>query len=194
MSGVINLSKGGKLNLDKSLSKVRVGLAWDASRLAGQAFDADVSAAVLKVRDGQPDKRSFVSTDLFIYYNNKGAPNGCIRHSGDNRTGAGDGDDESIVVDINALPPETAEVTFIASIHEGDAKRQDWSMLHAVATLYNEENGAVLARFDLGTDFAGKISTQTVSLHRNPNGSWVFTAIGQGHTFGLGPFVDEWSA
>lgn len=187
---MINLTKGGSLNLDKGLNRVRIGLAWDASALAGQSFDADVSAAVLKGADAATKK--FVTNEHFVFYNNKEAPGGAVKHSGDNRTGESAGDDESIIVNLISLPADTTEVTFIASIHGGAEKGQDWSKLHAVCTLYNDETGAVLAKFDLGTDFAGKISTQPVSLYKNENGTWVFKAIGAGYDFGLAPFVEKW--
>jgi len=184
---MINLSKGSSFNLDKGLSRVRVGLAWN--EIPGGGLDADISAAVLKGAD--PAARKFLTDSHFVFYNNKATPDGAVKHSGDNRTGAGDGDDESLVIDLSALSAEVSEVAIIASIHEGDTKKQDWAMLNATATLYDDTNGKVLATYSLGTDYAGQFSVQPVSLYRE-GGTWVFKALGAGYAFGLGPFVDKW--
>ncbi len=186
----INLAKGGTISLEKSLNRVRIGLAWDETGSTGEKADADLSAVVLKGDDAALKK--FVTNEHFVFYNNRAAPDDSVKHSGDNRTGAGEGDDESIIVNLTALPAETIDVTFIATIHNGAANRQDWSKLHAVATLYNDEIGAVLARYDLNTNFGGKVCTQPVSLHKNEAGLWTFKAIGAGYDFGLIPFVEKW--
>jgi tellurium resistance protein TerD len=184
----INLSKGATLDLQKHLSRVRIGLAWDASKLTGQAFDADASVAVLK---GTANKK-FVTDSHFVFYNNKATPEGAVKHSGDNRTGNAVGDDESVIIDLTLLPAETTEVAIIASIHDGAARKQDWSALNAVATLYDDTSGSVLATYNLGSDFAGKISVQPVSLYKGDTGQWVYKALGAGYDFGLQPFVEKW--
>ncbi|WP_426956191.1 TerD family protein [Muricoccus radiodurans] len=186
----INLRKGGSFDLEKRLSRVRIGLAWDGNAMGGAAFDADVSVAVLK----GADKKSFIADEWFIFYNNLRAPGDAVVHSGDNRTGQAEGDDETVTIDLNALPPETTEVAVVATIHEGLARRQDWSKLKAVATLYNDADGSVLASYPLGTDFAGKVSVQPVSLYRGEGGKWTFAALGAGYDVGLDAFVAQWSS
>lgn len=184
----INLAKGRGLDLEKRYANVRVGLAWDANALGGAPFDADVSVAVLK----GDEVRKLVADEWFVFYNNKASPADAVTHGGDNRTGRGDGDDETVTIRLGSLPPETTEVAIVASIHDGEERRQDWSALKAACTLYDADAGTVLARYDLGRDFAGKVSVQVASFYRTEAGRWTFKALGAGYAHGLGPFVESW--
>ncbi|MCK8783257.1 TerD family protein [Roseomonas sp. NAR14] len=186
----IRLEKSGAIDLEKRLKRVRVGISWDPNGYAGAEFDADVSCAVLKQVG---EARKLVADEWFVFYNNTASPGGVVKHSGDNRTGAAEGDDETVTVDLTALPPETVEVTIIATIHEGRARGQDWSRLKASIRLYNDESGGVLAEYDLGADHVGMIAVQFASLYKDEGGRWRFKALGTGHDFGLERFVAAWT-
>jgi hypothetical protein len=109
----VNLSKGGKVDLTKeaggTLTKVRVGLGWDARKTAGAAYDLDASAV------GLGENGFCVTTDWFVYYNNPASPGDAIVHQGDNLTGTGTGDDEQILVDLAKLPDAVADVRFVVT-------------------------------------------------------------------------------
>lgn len=188
----INLTKGGSINLSKSnpgLTKVKVGLGWDVS---GNSipYDLDVSAAVLKLVNGAT---KLVSEGHFVFYNQKVSSDGSVIHSGDNRTGNGDGDDETIIVDLTKLPAETAEVTFVVTIHEAAQRGQHFGQIsNAYANLYDANTGAVLATYDLDADANGMYAIQFVSLYKDASGEWTFKAIGAGYQVDLGAFLAEW--
>ena len=114
---VINLSKGQGISLSKEapgLSRLRVGLGWDERATNGQAFDLDASALLLGA-----DNRIRNEKD-FVFYNNLSTPNGSVVHQGDNRTGNGDGDDETIIIELDQVDPEIQRIVIIASSHSGD--------------------------------------------------------------------------
>ncbi|MFF9561603.1 TerD family protein, partial [Streptomyces albus] len=115
----VTLAKGGNVSLSKAapnLTKVAVGLGWDARSTSGADFDLDASALVTG-----PERK--VLSDLhFVFYNNLRSPDGSIEHTGDNLTGEGDGDDEVINVDLPAVPPNVTNIFFPVSIHDADAR------------------------------------------------------------------------
>src|ERR1700755_3174183 len=103
----VSLTKGGNVSLTKAapgLSAVTVGLGWDARTTDGQAFDLDASAIVCGA-DGRA-----VSDQHFVFFNNLTTPDGAVRHTGDNVTGEGEGDDEQIIVNLSALTPDVSKV------------------------------------------------------------------------------------
>ena len=106
----INLSKGGNINLSKTaptMNKVDLGLGWNPRATDGKAFDLD-AVAFLTGEDGK------VRLDgEFIFFNQKTSPCGSVNHNGDNRTGDGDGDDETISVDLSKVPQEVVKIVFL---------------------------------------------------------------------------------
>ncbi len=187
----INLTKGGSLNLSKAepaLAQVRVGLGWELpSQLP--PLDLDVSAFVCRLNAQQEPK--LLSEQHFVFYNNKATPNGAVQHSGDNRTGAGEGDDESLVVALGQLEPEVREISFVVTIHEAAERRQHFGQLkEAYIRIYNEQTGKVLCAYDLDEQFGRETAVQMGSLVRNAEGQWEFRAVGAGYTLDLGAFVN----
>jgi len=122
----ITLNKGGNLSLSKtdpSLTQVLVGLGWDARATDGVDFDLDASAFLLGANDkvrGEHD---------FIFYNQPRSPEGSVEHTGDNRTGAGDGDDESLKIDLTRLPADVQKIIFTVTIHDAEARRQNFGQV-----------------------------------------------------------------
>lgn len=142
----ISLNKGERLSLGKEapdLKKVLVGLGWDARSTDGADFDLDASAFLLNA-SGK------VRSDAdFIFYNQLKSTCGSVQHTGDNRTGEGEGDDEAIMVDLPRVPADVQKIAFTATIHEADARRQNFGQVgNAYIRLVNAETNAEVARYD----------------------------------------------
>ncbi|VVP82909.1 General stress protein 16U [Pseudomonas fluorescens] len=178
----LSLQKGGNLSLtktDPSLTRIIVGLGWDPRATDGTEFDLDASAFLLnasgKVR-GDTD---------FIFYNQLKSTDGSVEHMGDNRTGAGDGDDEIVKVDLSRVPADVDKVVFTVTIHDADTRRQNFGQVGgAFIRILNEVTGAEVVRYDLAEDASTETAMIFAELYRN-NGEWKFRAIGQGYAGGL---------
>src|SRR3954447_17165151 len=149
----ISLSKGQKVDLTKTnpgLSKVIVGLGWDTNKYdGGKDFDLDSSVFLL----GENGK---VGSDSdFIFYNNATGGNGSVVHTGDNRTGDGDGDDEQVNIDLTNVPAAIQRISFTITIHDADSRNQNFGQVsNSYARIFNEATGEELTRYDLGEDFS----------------------------------------
>ena len=179
----INLSKGQKVDLTKGnpgLKKIMVGLGWDVNAFdSGADFDLDASAFLVGANGKCPTEKEF------IFYGNLIHPSEAVKHMGDNLTGAGDGDDEQIVVDLSKMPANIEKVVFTVTIYEAEARRQNFGQVNnAFIRIYNEVNGEELLRYDLGEDFS--IETAAVFGELYKHGSeWKFNAVGSGFQGGL---------
>ena len=184
----ISLSKGGNVNLSKEapgLNNIVVGLGWDARATDGAAFDLDASAFLVKL-DGK------VRTDSdFCFYNNKVVAGGAVQHAGDNTTGAGDGDDETIKVELSKIPADLDKVVFAVTIHEAEVRKQNFGQVnHAYIRVVNEEGGQELARYDLSEDASIETAMIFGEIYR-VGADWKFKAVGQGFAGGLGPLASS---
>lgn len=178
----VNLSKGANVNLSKEapgLNRVLVGLGWDARATDGQAFDLDASLFMVKA-DGK-----VTSDAYFIFYNQPKSPEGAVEHTGDNLTGAGEGDDESIRVALERVPAEIQRLVVTVTIHEAESRRQNFGQVNnAFMRIVNETTNAEIARFDLSEDYSTETAMIFGELYRNGN-DWKFKAVGQGSSGGL---------
>ena len=182
----ISLTKGGNVNLSKeapNLTNIAVGLGWNPRATDGQAFDLDAVAFLVneagKVR---------ADTD-FIFFNNLKSADGSVEHTGDNRTGEGDGDDEVIKVDLSKVPADVSKVVFCAVIYDGQARNQNFGQVaNAYIRIVNTQGGAEVARYDLSEDSSTETAMIFGELYKN-NGEWKFRAVGQGFAGGLGPLA-----
>lgn len=178
----ISLTKGGNVSLTKEapgLSAVVVGLGWDARTTTGADFDLDASA--IGVNSGG----TVVSPSHFIFFNNLQSPDGAIRHTGDNLTGEGDGDDEQIVLNLAAMPAEVDKVVFPVSIYDGESRGQSFGQVrNAFIRIINQADNAEIARFDLSEDASTETAMVFGEVYRN-GGEWKFRAVGQGYSSGL---------
>ena len=187
----ISLSKGGNVSLSKEapgIKKILVGLGWEARATDGAAFDLDASAFLVK-SDGK------VRNDNdFIFYNNLKSSDGSVEHMGDNRTGAGDGDDEVVKVDLEKVPAEIDKIAFTVTIHEGEARRQNFGgVQNAYIRVVNQDGDKEIARYDLSEDASVETAMIFGEVYRNA-GEWKFKAIGQGFKGGLGPLARNYGA
>jgi len=179
----ISLQKGQKVDLTKgnpSLSKALVGLGWDTKKYDGGAdFDLDAAAFVL----GENGK---VMNDAdFVFYNNLKHSSGAVSHTGDNLTGAGEGDDEVILIDFSKIPSNVNKVSFTVTIHEAESRKQNFGQVsNAFIRIVDEAKGQELIRYDLGEDFSVETAVVVAELYRN-GAEWKFNAIGSGFQGGL---------
>lgn len=179
----ISLQKGQKVSLTKGnpgLAKVIVGLGWDVNAFdTGGDFDLD-TAAFLLTDTGRVSK-----PEDFVFFGNLMHPSGCAQHMGDNLTGAGDGDDEQIKINLSVVPENITRIAFSVTIYEAETRRQNFGQVNnAFIRIYNEENGEELLRYDLGEDFSIETAAVFGELYRS-NGEWKFNAIGSGYQGGL---------
>ena len=178
----ISLQKGGNVNLSKTdpnLKQVLLGLGWDARSTDGIDFDLDASIFMVtesgKVR----------SDSDFIFYGQLRSPCGAIEHTGDNRTGAGDGDDEALKIKLAQVPAAITRLVVAVTIHEAQTRKQNFGMVHdAFIRLVNIETNVEIARFDLSEDYSTETAMIFGEIYRY-GGEWKFKAVGQGYAGGL---------
>ncbi len=186
----INLSKGGRIDLAKeapSLTKVGIGLGWDTNSTdTGVDFDLDASVFMVNQSGKIPQEL------YFVFYNNLKSPDGAVEHTGDNRTGMGDGDDETINVNLSKVDGSILELIFVVTIHEAKSRGQNFGQVrNAYIRLYNQESGAEIAKYELDEDFSSETAIEFGSLYKK-DGSWRFKAVGSGYSAGLQGFVDKY--
>ncbi len=178
----VSLSKGGNVSLTKEapgLTAVTVGLGWDVRTTTGQDFDLDASA-ILVTSAGK-----VVNDGGFVFFNNLKSSDGSVQHLGDNLTGEGEGDDEQVNVDLQAVPAEVDKVVFAVSIYEGDKRGQTFGQVrNAFIRVVNQAGGAEIARYDLSEDASTETAMVFGELYRN-GADWKFRAVGQGYASGL---------
>jgi tellurium resistance protein TerD len=182
----ISLQKGGNVNLSKEapgLKKMTIGLGWDTRATDGAAFDLDGAVFLL----GTSGK---VRSDAdFIFYNNLKSSDGSIVHSGDNLTGAGEGDDETVSIDLSIVPADIDKIVVGVTIHDAETRRQNFGMVSkAFIRCINADGGTEIARYDLSEDGSTEAAMVFGEVYRNGT-DWKFRAIGQGFQGGLGPLA-----
>ncbi|MFC7419807.1 TerD family protein [Iodobacter arcticus] len=182
----ISLQKGGNVNLSKeapSLQKLVLGLGWDPRVTDGSAFDLDGSAFMLKA-----DGKVRADSD-FIFYNNLKSTDGSVTHAGDNTSGQGDGDDEKIVIDLALVPAEIEKITVGVTIHDAEARKQNFGMVGKAYIRCLDANGdKEIARYDLSEDSSTETAMVFGEIYR-AGAEWKFKAVGQGFAGGLGPLA-----
>lgn len=179
----ISLQKGQKVDLTKTnpgLKRVYVGLGWDTNKYdGGFAFDLDASVFLL----GESGK--VTSDGDFVFYNNKKHSSNSVEHLGDNLTGAGDGDDEQVKVNLELVPQDIQRIAFTVTINEAAERRQNFGQVsNAFIRVCDEETGQELIRYDLGEDFSIETAIVVGELYRH-GGEWKFNALGSGFQGGL---------
>ena len=179
----VSLKKGQKVDLTKGnpgLSKILIGLGWDTNKYDG-GFDFDLDAAAFLL--GASGKVN--SDEDFVFYNNLKHASGSVEHLGDNLTGAGEGDDEQIKIDLAMVPANIEKIDFTVTIHEAESRKQNFGQVsNAFIRVVDEANNKELIRYDLGEDFSIETAVVVGEIYRN-NGEWKFNAIGSGFQGGL---------
>ena len=179
----ITLTKGQKIDLTKgnpSLKKVVIGLGWDTNKYSG-GHDFDLDASVFLV--GSNGKTNH--DEDFIFYNNLESRNKAVIHTGDNRTGEGEGDDEQIILEFDKMPADVERMAVTVTIYEALERGQNFGQVsNAYVHVLDESNGKELIRYDLGEDFSIETAVVVGEIYRH-NGEWKFSAVGSGFQGGL---------
>ncbi|MGD6818568.1 TerD family protein [Metabacillus sp. 84] len=186
----ISLAKGQKVDLTKSnpgLTNIVVGLGWDVNKYdGGQDFDLDSSVFLLNAEGKCSSEADFV------FYNNTKGANGAVEHTGDNRTGEGEGDDEQVKVNLPGVPENIQKIAFTITIHDAETRSQNFGQVsNSYVRILNETNGEELIRYDLGEDFSIETAVVVGELYRHGS-EWKFSAIGSGYQGGLGSLVSDY--
>lgn len=186
----VSLQKGQKISLSKEsagLSKVIVGLGWDEAQSGNsgggilgslfgggsQAIDCDASAMLLQ--DGKLKDKGDI-----VYFGNLTHSSGTVRHMGDNLTGAGEGDDEQIMIDLASVPSKYDRIVVVVNIYEAVKRKQHFGMIrNAFVRIVDERSKKELCRYNLTDDYSGSLALIFGEVYRH-NGEWKFNAIGQG--------------
>lgn len=179
----VSLKKGQKVDLTKTnpgLKEVVVGLGWDVKRYdGGSDFDLDASAFMLGESGKVP------SDGEFIFYGNKKHSSGSVEHMGDNLTGAGEGDDEQIKINLGAIPENISKIDFTVTIYEAEQRKQNFGQVeNAFIRVVDAATDKELIRYDLTEDFSIETAVVVGGLYRH-GGEWKFNAIGSGFEGGL---------
>lgn len=178
----ISLQKGQKVDLTKGnagLKKLTVGLGWDTNKYdGGSDFDLDSAAFLLT------DSGKVGSEKDFVFYGNKVHESKSVTHLGDNLTGAGDGDDEQLTVELDKVPSNIQKISFTVTIHEAESRKQNFGQVSNSFIRILDDNGQELVRYDLGEDFSIETAIVVAEIYRNGS-EWKFSALGSGFGGGL---------
>ena len=195
----VSLSKGGNVSLSKEapgLTKMLVGLGWDQRSTDGGDFDLDASAFAL-------DAAGKIRNDNdFVFYNNLCGRGTCgnggcshgdgafgVQHTGDNKTGAGDGDDESVKIDLGKVPADVQRIAVCVTIHSPGV---NFGMINnAFVRVVNSADDKEIARYDLAEDASTETAMIFAEIYRSGT-EWKFKAVGQGFAGGLGPLAKNY--
>lgn len=188
-TGGVSLRKGEKVSLTKnnpSLNELTVGLGWDANGFVGQNFDLDAQVFMLK-EDGK-----VLSDQHFIFYSQLVSPEGSVQHSGDNKTGDGAGDDETIEVKLQQIPAEVVKVLFTVTIHEARTRNQSFGQVsNSYIRIVDKTTGQEMLRYDLSEDYSVETALVVGELYRH-NNEWKFNAVGAGFNDELVDFCNRY--
>lgn len=192
----VKLQKGQKVSLSKEyagLSKIIVGLGWDEIQQPRRLFapkpqDIDCDAFALLLVNGK-----LISNDDIVYYHNLTHKSRAVKHMGDNLTGAGDGDDEQIVIDLSSVPGQYDKIVLAVNIYEAFSRRQHFGMIqNAFIRLIDGRNDNEMCIYNLTENYSGQTAVLFGEVYRY-NGEWKFSAIGQGTTDGsIGEFAKRY--
>jgi len=179
----ISLAKGQKIDLTKGnegLKNVMFGLGWNVNKYDGESqFDLDVSAFLLGANGKVTGEKDF------IFYNQPSHVSGGVIYSGDNRTGEGDGDDETIKVDLSKIPSDIEKVVFVVTIDQAAERLQNFGMVNnSYIRGVDETNGTELFKYELDEDYSIETALVVGELYRRGT-EWKFSAVGSGYQGGL---------
>lgn len=175
-SNAIRVKKAEEINitrLDPTIRDVTIGVGWDLKRFEGDPIDLDVSVFLLDKNDRTREDEDFV------FYNNMGAREGAVKHMGDSRTGAGDGDDENVIINLMALPFEIVKIAFVLSIYDLDLNSNNFTMVKNVYfRMVNNETKLETFRFDMD-DALGEATGLFIGYVERVGSDWIFKAMAE---------------
>ena len=182
----INLQKGQRESINAP--KFTIGLGWDInSSSTGSAFDLDASVFILG------ENKKLVSDNHFVFYNNLKSPNDAVIHTGDNRTGDGDGDDEQILVDVSKIGNDVAEICIVVTIHEAAQRGQNFGQVrNSFIRIFDSNTNQELLKYELEEDFSIETAVEFGRIYKR-NGEWKFEAVGVGMKGGLEDYLNKYN-
>jgi tellurium resistance protein TerD len=181
----INLQKWQREQINAT--KFTVGLGWDTNASAtGGEFDLDASVFML----GENGK--LVADEYFVFYNNPKSPDGSLEHTGDNRTGDGEGDDEQILVDLTKIDPRVKEICVVVTIHEAEARKQNFGQVRNSFVRVVDSNNTELVKYELDEDYSVETAVEFGRIYER-GGIWKFEAVGSGMKGGLQDFLNKYN-
>jgi tellurium resistance protein TerD len=181
----INLEKGQRQSIEAP--KFVVGLGWDSNTSStGEAFDLDASVFLVGANG------KVLSDNHFVYYNNLKSPDEAVIHAGDNLTGAGDGDDEKIQVDLSKISADVNEICFVVTIHHADTKRQNFGQVRNSFIRVIDQSNTELVKYELDEDFSIETAVEFGRIYKR-NNEWKFEAVGQGMKGGLQDYLNKYN-
>lgn len=188
---MVNLQKGQKVDLTKTNPEVnlfKLGLGWNPNANVGKEFDVDVSAFMLNASN------KLFSEKHFIFYNNLESPTKALIHKGDNRTGQGEGDDETLTVDFSKIEPEVTSIVFVVTIHNAQENNQNFGQISgSYIRIMKGESDEEILKYDLNEDFSIETAVAFGKLYLK-DAEWKFEATGTGRNGGLQGYLTEYSA
>ena len=183
---MINLEKGQRVNVD--LPKFTIGLGWDTNN-SSTGFDFDLDASVFMLGEN----KKILADEYFVFYNNLKSPDGAVEHTGDNLTGEGDGDDESIKIDLTSINPQVSEIIVVVTIHKAEERKQNFGQVHnSFIRIFNTDTQEEILKYELEEDFSVETAVEFGRVYKK-NGQWKFEAIGVGQRGGLQEYLNKYN-
>ncbi|WP_371176287.1 TerD family protein [Bacillus atrophaeus] len=183
----ISLEKGQRIDLTKGkagLSKLLIGLGWDpvsagggflGKLFGGGGANIDCDASVLML-----DNDKFTEKKNLIYFGHLKSSCGSVKHTGDNLTGDGEGDDEQILVDLTKVPSHINKLVFVVNIYDCVKRKQDFGMIqNAFIRVVDQSKNEELVKYNLKENYSGKTSLIAAEIYRQGS-EWKFAAVGEG--------------
>lgn len=174
--GMVRVKKGEEINitrLDHAMREITVGVGWSLKAFEGDPVDVDASVFLLDKNDRTREDEDFV------FYNNLVGREGAVKHLGDSRTGAGDGDDEQVLIDLMSLPFEVVKVAFVLSIYDLDMNNNNFSLVRNVYfRITNNETNHEIFRFELDEDM-GQGTGLYIGYLERVGSDWMYRAMGE---------------
>jgi tellurium resistance protein terD len=182
----INLQKGQRESI--KAPKFTIGLGWDTnSSTTGKEFDLDASAFILG------EKKKILSERHFVFYNNLKSPNEAVVHTGDNRTGEGEGDDEQIIVDLSKIEDNATEICIVITIHEAEQRGQNFGQVrNSFIRIFDTNTNEELLKYELEEDFSIETAVEFGRIYKR-SGEWKFEAVGMGMKGGLQDYLNKYN-
>lgn len=182
----INLQKGQRENIDAP--KFTIGLGWDTNvSTTGTGFDLDASVFIMG------DNKKLLTDDYLVFYNNLKSPDGSVEHTGDNLTGAGEGDDEQIKIDLSKIDPKITEICVVVTIHEAESRRQNFGQVrNSFVRIFDTVTNLEILKYELEEDFSIETAVEFGRIYKRDN-KWKFEAVGVGMKGGLQDYLNKYN-
>ncbi|MGI4020737.1 MAG: TerD family protein [Janthinobacterium lividum] len=182
----INLQKGQRESIDAP--KFTIGLGWDTNNsTTGTGFDLDASIFIMG------DNKKLLTDEYLVFYNNLQSPDGSVEHTGDNLTGAGDGDDEQIKIDLSKIDPKVSEICVVVTIHEAESRRQNFGQVrNSFVRIFDTVTNVDILKYELEEDFSIETAVEFGRIYKRDN-KWKFEAVGVGMKGGLQDYLNKYN-